>query len=220
MGIELLDAGRPDQPGPMSDTCQAAIGVVVPQQQPIFGPRREHPVRFIHAPRDQVIDQNTQVGLAAVKHQRGTICQSQCSVGPSQQPLPGRLLITGGSVELAGKVESLDSTGLQRRIELCGDGEVVLDGIAIPHDLGFLEASYPVNQLVLHVPWQAGRNAVAVDLVCPPTLGLKEDLMSVLLGKPHHLVLNRRTVPGPGRIDLATVHRGAMQIVTDQLMTA
>ena len=192
----------------------------MPQQQAIFGPRREHPVGFVHAPCNQVIDQDTQVGLAAVEHQRGTICQSQRGVGAGQQPLSGRLLVAGGSIELAGKIESLDSTGLQRRVELRGSGEVVLDRVAVPHDLGFLETSYPVNQLVLHIPWQAGRNAVAVDLMSPPTLGLKEDLMSVLLGKPHHLVLNRRTVPGPGRIDLAAVHRSPVQIVTDQLMTA
>src|SRR5205085_3250620 len=48
-----------------------------------------------------------------------------------------------------------------------------------------------------------------------PSLGLEEDLVSILVGKTDDLVLNRRAVAWPSRLDLTGVHRRPVQIGPD-----
>ena len=56
---------------PPAGRRQAQVRVVDPQQQPMLGARREHPVRLETAARDQVVDENADVRLVAAERERG-----------------------------------------------------------------------------------------------------------------------------------------------------
>ena len=64
---------------------------------------------------------------------------------------------------------------------------------------------------LLHVLRQAGADAVAVVLERVQPFGFEEDLVRVLVGEPHDLVLDRRAVARPATADLpaSTSGRGA-----------
>ena len=57
---------------------QPAVGVVVPQQQAVFGPAGEHAIRLVDAAGHQVVDQHADVRLLAVEHER-LGCRAACS---------------------------------------------------------------------------------------------------------------------------------------------
>ena len=59
-----------DKPQPMGQRRQPAVGIVGPQQQPVFGPAGEHAVRLVDAARDQVVDHHADIRLIAAEHQR------------------------------------------------------------------------------------------------------------------------------------------------------
>ena len=51
-----------------------------------------------------------------------------------------------------------------------------------------------------------------------PPFGLQEDLVPVLVGEAHDLVLDRRAIARPAALDLAGVHRRAVQVRADQVV--
>ena len=59
---------------------QAAIGVVDAQVEAEFGSRGEHPIRFVGALRDQVVDQDGGVSFGAVQNQRRLLLYLQGGV--------------------------------------------------------------------------------------------------------------------------------------------
>ena len=73
---------------------------------------------------------------------------------------------------------------------------------------------------LLHIGGQRSGDAVAVDFIGLESFRLEENLVRGFVGKAHDLVLNARTIPRPARLNLPGVHRGAMQIRSDQLMHA
>ena len=65
---------------------------------------------------------------------------------------------------------------------------------------------------------QRGRDAVGIDRLVVEPLGLQEDLMPRLVGEADDLVLDRGAIARAPALDLAGIHRRAMQIAPDQLM--
>ena len=59
-----------DQAELASRRRQAQIGIVLAQQQAIFGAAREHAIRLARAARDQVVDEHADVGLVAARPPR------------------------------------------------------------------------------------------------------------------------------------------------------
>ncbi len=82
-------------------------------------------------------------------------------------------------------------------------GVVVLDRVAPAHDLGLLQAGDEPEHRLLHVVGQAGADAVAVVLERVAAFRLEEDLVPLLVGEAHDLVLDRRAVARPAALDLA-----------------
>ena len=97
---------------------------------------------------------------------------------------------------------------------------VVFDGIAGARDVGLLEAADGTHQRQLHVERQAGGDAVGIDLVRVQPFRLEEDLVAVLVGEAHHLVLDGRAVARPDAFDDAGVHRRAVQAGADDFVGA
>ena len=94
---------------------------------------------------------------------------------------------------------------------------VVFNGIGCAHDLGAFEADDRVNHLKLDVFRQAGGRAVDVELVGLATLGFEKDLMPFFLGEFDDFVFDRGAIARTDTLDLAGVHRRAMQISADNL---
>jgi len=79
------------------------VGVAAAKQHPVLGARGEHPVRLVHALRDQIVREHAEIGLVPAEGQRLLPSGRQRGVGAGQKPLGRGLLIAGGAVELAGE---------------------------------------------------------------------------------------------------------------------
>ena len=112
----------------------------------------------------------------------------------------------------------MGAADLQRRLELLGVHEVVLDGVAVAGDLRVFEAGKRADDRVLHVRRQRGRDAVHVEPGVLEPLRLDEDLVALFLGEADDFVLDRWAVARAGGLDLAGVHRGAVEVRADQLV--
>ena len=193
-------ASSSDQADAPAERRQAAVGVVVPQQQAILGPAGEHAVRLVDALGHQVVDQDADVGLAAVEDERRLLLDLQRGVDAGHQPLGGGLLVAGGAVDLAGEVEAFDRLRFQRRVQLRRRGVVVFDGVAPAQHLGVLQAGDEAEHPLLHVLGQAGGDAVAVIFERVAAFRLQENLVAVLVGEADDLVLDGRAVARPAAL--------------------
>ena len=106
-GVFLLHLPQP-LPGYQADAvshgAQAAVGVVLPQQQPVFRPAGHHAIRLLGALGHQVVDEGADVAFAALQDQRLPAQQFQRRVDPGHKALDRRLLVPGRTVELPGTV--------------------------------------------------------------------------------------------------------------------
>ena len=209
---------RTRQAHSLANRSQPPVGIVVPQQQSELRPRGKHAVRLVDPLGHQVIHQHAEVRLAAIQNERLLAFDLESCIDSGQQALPGGLFVPGGSIDLPGKVQPRHALGFEGRVELGRRGEVVLHGVPIAHDLGPFEALDRADHLVLDIAGEAGRDAVAIELVSVAALGLQENLVRGLVGEPHHFVLDTRAIARPGRLNLPAVHRGSMQVRTNQLM--
>ena len=103
------------------------------------------------------------VGLVAAQDDRLAAADLLQRVDSGQESLRGRLFVARGAVDLAGEEEAVDAANLQRRLELLGVHEVVLDRVAVARDHGVFESGQRADDGVLHVRRQRGRDAVEVE---------------------------------------------------------
>ncbi len=200
---------------------QAPVGVVLPQKEPVLGERGEHAVGLLCAARDQVVNEHADVCLVAAEHERLFALELSCGVYACHDALGGRLLVAACAVDLACQKQPLDGLCFEARPELGGRHEVVLDRVAVAHDLRALHAGDASYHLVLHVTRQAGEQAVAVDLQRVQALGLEEELVLLFVREAQDLDLDRGAVARPqAGGDLAVVERGAVQGGEDDLVRA
>src|ERR1700730_12680942 len=94
----------------------------------------------------------------------------------------------------------------QGRSELSWIHIIVFDCVARPQDLCLLETWYGSSQLTLDDLRQRCGDAIRIDGVVIQPLGLQEDLVTITVGKPNNLVLDRWAVPGADTFNLPGVH--------------
>ena len=133
---------------------QATVGVVLAQQQPIFGATGEHPVRFHRTPRNQIVDHDPNVGLAPARCPGLAIQNPERGIETRNQPLSRRLLVTRRAIDLAGKVETRQGFGLQAGMQITGIEVIVFDRIPWPRDMRLLEPPNRTNRPLLHIKGQ------------------------------------------------------------------
>ncbi len=66
-GVPLLVA---HQAGFAPERSQTQIGIIVTQDDPMFGPRRQHAIRLVHAAGNEIVDQHADVALPPADAQR------------------------------------------------------------------------------------------------------------------------------------------------------
>src|ERR1043166_1830545 len=67
--LQALPVRVVHEPDAAAQRHQPAVGVIVPQQQPVLGTRREHAVRLIDALGYEIVDEYADVRLAAIEHE-------------------------------------------------------------------------------------------------------------------------------------------------------
>ena len=199
---------------------QTQIGVVLAQLQPVFGPRGEHPVGLGHAPRDQIVDQDAEIGFVAPGRPALLAACAPGGVDSGEQALGRGLLVSRGSVDLPGEEQSADHLGLQGRLEASRIEVVVFDRVAGSQDMGLLAALHRADELELDVERQRRGDPVGIDLARLQALGLEEDLMVLALREADHLVLDGGAVPRPHPFDDAGEQRRAVEAGADDLVRA
>ena len=91
-------------------------------------------------------------------------------------------------------------------------------GPAGARNLGALEARDGSHERELHIERQRCRDPVRIKLVGGQAFGLEENLVRVLVGEAHHLVLDRGAVARADALDHAAEHRRPVQVVADELV--
>ena len=166
--LHSLPAGVVHHTKATAQARQAAVGIVAAKREPIFGPAGEHAIRLIDATGDEVVDHHTQIGVFAAQHERFFTLQAQHGVRARQKPLPARLFIAGGAVDLSGEIEPGHALGFQRDFQLFRRSVVVFDRVAVADDLCTGQAGDHADHRVLHFARQARGKAIDVDLVRSP----------------------------------------------------
>src|SRR5205814_6648962 len=101
-----------------------------PQTQAILRSRCEHAVWLRHALRHEVINQDTDIRGCPVQDDGVFAIGSSSRVQSGHQALGSRFLISGGPIDLPGKIESRDPLALKRSLELARVHVIVLDRVA------------------------------------------------------------------------------------------
>src|SRR3546814_4149257 len=118
-------------------------------------------------------------------------------VDSGNQTLTCSLLIARSTVYLACEKEVFYQVGFHGKIQLQRLEEIIFDGISRPEHLGFLEAWYKLEGLLLDVFGKGSGKAVHIDFDGFPAFRLHEDLVAVALRKAIDFVFNRRAIPRP-----------------------
>ena len=142
------------------------VGVVNAQVQAKLRARGEHAVWFIGPLGDEVVDEDSGVGLGAVEGEACCLFSAQgCAnskgrIDSGHQSLAGCFLISTRPVDLTGQIEAGELLDRERAIQLGGVDGVVLDGVAGAEHLGGFEAGDGMHHRGLHLHGQAGAHAV------------------------------------------------------------
>ncbi len=201
-----------------SSRREAHVGVILPEQYAIFGARREHAVRFIHALRHQIVYEHADVSLVPTQHERGLPFHREGRVNSGHQPLSCRLLIAGGAIHLPGEIE----TGHELRLQIMGELRrveiIIFYGIAGAIEMHVAERLHFLKRLELHAPRQGAREAVDVEFLSGLPFRLQEKLMTLLVGESDNLRLDARAIARAYALDLAIIERRIGEIVMEDLM--
>ena len=128
---------RPDTADFDTAVGQTLIGIVGPQQQPIFSPRGEHPIGFGGAAHDQIVNHHTCIGIRPPEGEAvGRTRRSQCRVDTGDKSLCGRLLIACRAIDLASQKQPRHGFQRQRPGQRPRIDEIIFNGIAILQDAG------------------------------------------------------------------------------------
>ena len=180
-----------------------------------LSPRREHAVRFGYASRYEIVNHDAEIGLRAGEDDLLLAAGPKAGIGARQEPLCGGLLVACRAIDLTGQIEARQPLQLQRGPELARVDIVVFDRVARPDDADVLEARHGLEERLLHLGGQGGREAVRIDRRVVEALGLEEDLVRVAISEPDDLILDRGAIARPTALNPAGIHGGAMDIVGD-----
>ena len=141
LGIEHRPAQVIDQAKFTGNRCQADIGIVLTQHQPVFGAAGEHAVRLAGAGSDQIIDQYADIGFVTAWVPGVQSTRLQTGIQTGNQALGAGFFITGGAVDLTGEEQAphmclVSSHGFRSR----GIEKVIFNGITRTGDMGIFQA--------------------------------------------------------------------------------
>lgn len=87
---------------------KAHICIVLSEQDAVFGTGGEHTIRFVHTFCNQIVNQDTDVGLVPSQCERFATVAIDVCVDAGNDSLSACFFVTGSSVYLSGKEQVLD----------------------------------------------------------------------------------------------------------------
>ncbi len=205
LGVRALLGGEEPQRRPRR--IEPLHGVVLPHRETELGARGEEPIRLVHATGDEIVDQHPDVRSLAAEDHRLEPQRMRRGIQSRDDPLPPRLLIPGGPVDLPREEEPRTGARCERGMELRRRHIVVLDRIARPRHHRSLEPGDRMQERELRIDRQRGGEPIHIELMCVQPLGLEIQLVPLRLGEAHDLVLDARAVARAARADRPTIHR-------------
>ena len=193
--------------------CQSKGSVVLSQKKAMLGPGGEHSIRLMGAFGDKVIDHNADIGFMPLEDQGVFVEEAQGGVHSSHKSLRGSFFISGGPIDLSGKIEAFDLLGFQGVEELGGIKEIIFDGIGGGEKLGFFQACNGMDYIQLNIERQAVGGAIGVHFHHSPSLWLHKDVVMTVAGKLDHLVLDGGAIAGPGAFNQSPIECRIFQMV-------
>ena len=151
LGVEAFGAFAGAKAQPFGVGREAHVGIVLSQQDAVFSARGKHAVRFVHAFRDQIVDENADVGLVALQCEGSGATALQRSVDACQQPLARSLLVARCAVYLTREEQAVDFLRFQRVMQLGRVEEVILDGIPRTIYADVAKAGHALQGFDLHI---------------------------------------------------------------------
>src|SRR4051812_1977772 len=118
-----------DQASRSTERREPQISVVDPQKKAMLGARGKHAIRLEASLRDQIVDEDADVRLVALKFKTALATNGERRIHPCDEPLCGCFFVTGRPVDLSGKEEPSHTLRLQPAGQLGRLDEVVLDGV-------------------------------------------------------------------------------------------
>ena len=109
---------------------QTRIGVVLAEEDAVFGARGEHAIGLVYAFCYQVIDENADIGFVAAQGEGRISRATQGGIDTGHHTLAGRFLVARGTIYLTGEEKAFDLFRFERVVQLCRRKEVVFDGVA------------------------------------------------------------------------------------------
>ena len=104
---------------------------------------------------------------------------------------------------------------LEARIQPSGVEKCIFDGVSGLNNLGALKPRDRADEVVLHVFWKRGGDAVGVDEGGFEAFWLEEDLVAVAIAEALHLVFDRRAIAWTAAFDRASKERRSVDIGLD-----
>ena len=209
--LHTAHAGIIGQPDGMAKRSEALVGIVLPEEDAVFGTRGEHTVGLVDTLGDEVVNQHTDIRLRTREDKRRLALELQRGIDASHKALAGGLFVAGGAIDLAGKVETFNTLGLKGVGELGGREVVVLDGIAGLKDTGLGEAVDGTQGVELHIEGKRRREAIDIVGLRVPPFGLDEKLVVVLVGEAVDLILDGGAIARPTALDATCEHGRALE---------
>src|SRR5437868_4136895 len=113
------------QPDLSPEGTQAHIGVILSENQSIFGSGSKHAIRLGGALCYQIVNENSDISLISAQDNRLFGLNAPGRVYSSHQALRTRFLITRRTIDLPGQKEVPAFFRFQGRLELSGESEIV-----------------------------------------------------------------------------------------------
>eukprot|EP00047_Mylnosiga_fluctuans_P005975 m.243985 g.243985 ORF g.243985 m.243985 type:complete len:404 (-) comp14367_c0_seq1:912-2123(-) len=189
-GAHVVEAFARHTPRVVPLLRQAQVRVVRPQVQTVLCAAGEHAVRLRSAVCDQVVHQNTKIRIRAIEHDGRASCNFAARIEASNDALRGRLLVTGGAVDLSRHEQPGQAPCLEGRMQLARVDVVVLHAVAWLEHRDVLEALDGPQQVQLALLGQRRRDAVGVHDMRVEALRLQPNLMRFLRCEANNFRLN------------------------------
>jgi len=171
----------------------------------VFGPRREHAVWLVNPLCNKIIDHNPYVCFISPENKRFFSPDPESGINAGHQALGACLLVAGGSVYLACKIEIFHLLCLKGRVKLCGIDKIVFYGIPRSCYFHIFKAVDASEHTYLDIQGKARCKPVGIVFIGVSPLGFYENPVSAPLPEPNNLILDGWAVPYPCSLDLPCV---------------
>ena len=164
LGSKFLIAFFTDDPHPITFFRQPEIGIVGTQIQTIFRTGGKHPVRFVHALGNQVVNHYADISFRTVDDKFPAFAfRFESCVDTGQQSLSSGFFIAGRTVNLSGKEQTRHLFQLQTVIQFLRIDIIVLNRIGITDNTDIFQPLDGMDKRFLHIGRERGGNAVGIN---------------------------------------------------------